>query len=154
MKRYKDTEYFITEDGKVFRDGRELKIYRGAYSSLKLSTNNISKTYTVHRMVAETYIPNPDNKPQVNHWDGNTHNNHVSNLIWATSSENLLHKHRVLKKSIGEEHGQSKLTKENVEYIRQNYIPRHKQYGMNALGRKFKVTAATLHRLIHNKTWK
>lgn len=153
MKRYKDTEYFITKDGKVFRDGKERKIYRGLYSTLKFSVNNITKTMLVHRLVAETYIPNPENKPEVNHWDGNTHNNNVDNLVWSTTSENQLHKHHILKKCNGEEHGKSKLTKENIEYIRKNYIPRHKQYGMNGLARKFNIAAGTIHSIIHNKTW-
>lgn len=153
MRRYKDTEYFITEDGRVIRNGRELKIYKGNYSILKLSINNTAKTRAVHRLVAETYIPNPENKPEVNHLDGDRTNNHISNLEWVTSSENKKHKHHILNKCNGENHGQSKLNNEQVEYIRKNYIPKNKQYGMNALSRKFKVSTSTLHSIIHNKTW-
>lgn len=54
-----------------------------------------NKSYTVHRLVALTYVPNTDSKEMVNHIDGNKRNNHLANLEWATRSENEKHGHRL-----------------------------------------------------------
>lgn len=66
------------------------------YLSVTLSHNGKSYSKFVHRLVAEAFIPNPANKPQVNHIDGNRKNNTVDNLEWATQSENNLHSYRKL----------------------------------------------------------
>lgn len=61
------------------------------YCSVMLYKNGKPYTKVVHRLVAEAFIPNPYNKTQVNHIDGNKHNNCVENLEWVTQSENMIH---------------------------------------------------------------
>lgn len=61
-----------------------------AYNSLILTKNNKQKRCGIHRLVAQTFLPNPDNLPVVMHKDNNKLNNHVSNLKWGTHSENNL----------------------------------------------------------------
>lgn len=61
------------------------------YPALGFWANGKGHTKNVHRLVAETFIPNSEGKRTVNHKDGNKRNNHISNLEWSTSSENLKH---------------------------------------------------------------
>src|SRR5690606_32510614 len=80
------------------------------YYGVVLSNDTIIKRSYTHRLVAEAFIPNPENKPQVNHIDGNKENNNVENLEWATSSENNNHayKNGLRKKRVGEKNHLSK----------------------------------------------
>lgn len=87
---------------------------------MRLTSNGERKTWKVHRLVAAAFIPNEDNKVEVNHKDGNKSNNCVDNLEWNTPSENSIHAFRIgLRKNASEEkHGMAKLTKEQVLEIR------------------------------------
>ena len=89
--------YLITPDGRVFnQNGTEKKLtpnYKG-YLTVNLSYEGKQHLKRVHRLVAQTYIPNPDNKPDVNHKDGNKQNNRVDNLEWVTNQENHWHASR------------------------------------------------------------
>lgn len=98
MKEIKDfPEYLITEDGKVYSTKynklRELKprYDTKGYCIVLLFYKGKGTTKKVHRLVAETYIPNPDNLPQVNHIDEDKKNNYVSNLEWVTNHQNMVH---------------------------------------------------------------
>lgn len=92
--RFKDV--IISDDGQAlsFRNGKwdKLKASPGARG---YRTSYVEgKNRLLHILVAETFIPNPDNKPWVNHEDGNKANNKASNLTWSTPSENELHAYR------------------------------------------------------------
>lgn len=70
----------------------------GGYYYVNLYKDRKIKRCRIHRVIAEVFVPNPENKPQVNHKDGNKGNNRADNLEWATASENQLHKCHVLGK--------------------------------------------------------
>lgn len=92
-----DGDYIISNFGKVkslrFNKRiplKQIKHSRG-YLVVNLFKNKIPKKFLLHRLVAENFIENPENKPEVNHLNGDKSNNHISNLEWATYSENTKH---------------------------------------------------------------
>ena len=86
-------EYEIYEDGKVysFKTNKFLKHSIKQYISVDLYFNNKPRTYLIHRLIAEYFIPNVENKPFVNHIDGDKHNYKIENLQWVTAKENIQH---------------------------------------------------------------
>ena len=78
------------------KTGKSLKHQKckNGYHRVYLTIEGKRKSFSVHRLVALAYIPNPANKPDVNHMDGNKSNNAKSNLEWVTKSENQKHAYR------------------------------------------------------------
>ncbi len=114
------------------------------YSIVMLTLNGKRCQFTVHRLVALKFIPNPDNKPYVNHIDGNKMNNDVSNLEWCTAKENLEHA-RI--------HGLNtrvKLSPEQADEIRVKI----KTMSQTAIAKQYGVDQSAISRVINNKTHK
>ena len=90
------------------------------YVMWRLYKNGEPKMFKGHIATARTFIPNPQNKPQINHFDGDKTNNHVDNLEWVTPSENQQHAFRTGLSPQGENRKQSKLTDAQVVYVCDN----------------------------------
>lgn len=113
-------KYAITEDGKVWSKPNKYAKHNGKFISLSKRKDGYIMCYLykypksigkyIHRLVAEAYLLNPDNKLEVNHKDGNKENNHYSNLEWVTRQENVIHSFEVLGKEVasGKAHKLSK----------------------------------------------
>lgn len=87
--------------------GRILTNKKGKYLFVMLSKNGRYKTKSIHRLIAEAFIENPNNYNCVNHIDGNKYNNSINNLEWCTTSENNTHAYR---------NGLNKRNKEVLQY--------------------------------------
>lgn len=100
MKDIKGYEglYAVTSCGKVWSYGSKkfLKpiVDKDGYLLVNLYRNGISTQTRIHRLVAEAYLSNPDNLPQVNHIDGNKGNNSINNLEFCTATQNLCHAYK------------------------------------------------------------
>ncbi|EPH98160.1 HNH endonuclease domain protein [Enterococcus faecalis 13-SD-W-01] len=151
-------DYLVSEEGKLFstkRGFRELKLRKTncGYWGTTLKVEGKRIDVMIHRLVAEAFIDNPENKQQVNHIDGNKNNNSVENLEWVTPSENQIHAYlNGLSNQVkGERHYNHKLTENQVLEIRSLFLS---GWSKTALSKKFKVSRANIRKIIQRKTWK
>ena len=89
-----ETRYSVSNIGLVRNDEKGTLVpirYQDGYGSVRLYHHNKCKYFRIHVLVARAFIPNPENKPQVNHKDGDKHHNYDTNLEWMTGSENVRH---------------------------------------------------------------
>ena len=114
-----------------------------------------SKTYQrrVHRLVAETFIDNPNNYKEVNHIDGNKHNNSVENLEWCIRSHNVKHAYdnNLKHSSCGEDNGRAKLTSKQVKQIREIY--NSKNVSIYRLAKDYNMSWSMIKFIVTNKNW-
>lgn len=140
--------YAATLEGRILslRSGSLLKgsPNPSGYLLVALHKGGQQKTFSVHRLIARTFIPNPDAKPSVNHIDGCKTNNAVSNLEWCTPQENTLHG-IALGLITGVE---PKLTPEQHEEIRA-----HKARGWHTqyLAGYYRVSASTIKNILNHR---
>lgn len=169
------TEYYVSNQGKVKRVKNELtksgnvRSYsivkerilkqdtsvKGYHTVHVPMTDGKTRHLRVHRLVAEAFLPNPNNLPQVNHKDGNKSNNQVSNLEWCTAKSNNSHARSSglwnSSYEIGENNKNSKLTEDMVKQI-----PNLLQQGLssNQIANKFGVSRAAINLVRKGKNWK
>ena len=192
-----DTEsgiYRVTREGRVFSQTKrriplvgkgmeftgEFKFILEPERELTYTLNNRGyysvgirrKTHMVHRLVAQAFIPNPENKPFVNHIDGNKLNNHVSNLEWCTVQENNLHArqtglhkqavgHKInyqsdasKRKALANLKDKSKLTPDDVRYARRVFKSRSKEFSATALAKQFGTSVAAMCKIVTGQTYR
>lgn len=162
MKETQYPNYFVNEQGNVFSNKsggiKKLKTdnHSREYVKVTIYNNGKQKTMYVHRLVAQTFIPNPDSKPEINHINGIKSDNRVENLEWSTPKENTKHAYatglRVASPSLGENNGSSKLTEKQVLEIRELYST--KKYTTRGLGKMFDVSNQLISSIVNNKRWK
>lgn len=154
--------YFVTDEGDVYsrdyrRYGTIQKLKPGlgkrGYLLVSLWNDGKAKTFTIHRLVANAFIPNPDDLPQINHEDFIKINNNVDNLEWCNNSYNHIHSFKCGRIPIkGEGHGSHKLTEQEVIEIRFRYIKGI--VGAYLLAEEYDVVPTTIYDIVKNQTWK
>lgn len=147
--------YYITKKGIVYniKTKKELKESdnTNGYKKVTLYNKEGRKQLYIHRLVASVYIPNPSGKYTVNHIDGNKSNNDVSNLEWATQSENNTHAiDSGLNGSRGETHNMAKLTSKQVSEIKQLLSEGVVQ---RRIAEQYGVSPATICHIKSGKKW-
>ncbi len=130
-----------------------------------------SKSFLVHRLVAETFLPNPENKPQINHKDGNPLNNYIDNLEWADFFENMQHaqKNGLLNQFTDKQletrskngkltwaiaaKSHCKFTIEEAKQIKESWEESRRQRSFASIGRDCGVSPKTIANICHDKTY-
>lgn len=150
--------YEVDEQGNVYsiihdahRRATKLRPYNNGTGYLKVNlydTNGVCKKKYVHRLIAESFISNPNNLTEVNHIDCNKKNNNVNNLEWCTRKNNLQHSYDNGLKRQGEKHGMHKLTLDQVKEIRASTL------SLNDLATIYNVSKSTISAIKTNRNWR
>ncbi len=156
-------DYSVSDMGRVRRDkdfgntfaGRILKPLKdgNGYHHVRLMQNNVGKKIRIHRLVAIAFIPNLENKKNVNHIDGNKTNNLLPNLEWASDSENFVHalNNGLVKLPKGEKHKASKLKICDVIQIKD--LLKKQVLTQDLIAQKFRVSQNAISQIKLGKNW-
>lgn len=146
--------YEITINGEVINNkGKKLKpqLLPSGYIGFNLVCNGKRSKFLLHRLIAQKYIPNPQNKPCINHINGIKSDNRVENLEWVTYKENCEHRNNVLNKHVrGEKCGTSKLKNNDAIDIREKYKTGKT---LKQLSKEYNVSIHPIWSIINNKTY-
>lgn len=142
--------YRINKLGQVKSTRKILKPFscRAGYQRVALYINSRHQKKLVHRLVAQTFIPNPFNLKQVNHINGIKTDNRVENLEWMTHQENSAHAKKLGLIANGESQGSSKLKSDNIKYILNTSV------SAIELAKQFNVHFSTIYRIRQRQSWK
>lgn len=142
--------------GEVFisRKSQEMKTFlTNGYERVSLNKEGKRKKFMVHRLVAETFIPNPENKKEVNHKDANKLNNSVGNLEWVTKLENMRHAedNNLIRRTKGTQRYNSKLNEDLVRELRKRF---KEGETCHSLAKEIGVNEKTIRTACLGITWK
>ena len=149
-------DYNVSSFGRVksFKNGKvkimKPKLYMNGYLYIGVTKNNKQKAVLIHLLVARLFLQNNENKREVDHVDGVKFNNYVGNLRWSTSKENKAFAYQLGLMKVGENHHNSKLTNEQVIFIREN----PEKLTREQLAKKFNVDMATISNVQMGKVYK
>ncbi len=147
-----DREVAYWRGGTMIRRGILLKQSGRKYMMVLLSKYGKVEYMLVHRIVAAAFIPNPENKPEVNHKDGDKKFNHYKNLEWVTRQENQQHASNTGLLITGSRHKASKLTVSQVKEIRRKYIPY--VYSLPMLAKEYGISVQSIWAIVNGKVWR
>ena len=148
-----DGMYLINENGLIWSmASSKFKINilgKRGYYTVDLWKNNKRKNFKIHRLIAEYFIPNTENKPFINHKNGIKTDNRIENLEWCTQFENNTHSRLTkLNNDMGESHHNAKLIEKDVLFIRESEL------SDNELSKILPCTRRNINDIRNYKIWK
>ena len=147
--------YSIDRGGNIFSSKlgghKKPQLDKDGYSVVTLTSGKRRRTFKIHRLLAISFIPNPQDKPLVNHKNGIKSDNRLENLEWCTHKENVQHAYdEGLQEGIrGERNTNSKLTEQDVLFIR--YW--HNKHKLADIAEAFNVSKSLVCKVVYRKCW-